>query len=172
MMKKRMMILMLALVAMLPMQAQSLEGRWMAEEETEDEAVAYLLEFNGNTVMQGMVAGAPMEGVGNVTVSISVPPQPFTPGANAIDFKFDATKAELNLEHIDYIDAIKQAIEKEPVKAANARKIVLSAFEQQKEEMAKQMLLSGRYTITKQTADELELKDPDGEVYNYKRINK
>jgi hypothetical protein len=172
MMKKRMITMMLALVAMLPLQAQSLEGRWMAEEEGEEEAVAYLLEFNGDKVVQGMIAGSPMEGVGDVVVSIVVPAQAFVPGANAIDFKFDPSQAVVDLEAIEYIDAIKQVIEKEPSKADETKKIVLSAFEQQKEEMAKEMLLSGHYTITKQTADELELKDPNGDMYRYKRIKK
>ena len=170
---KRLMMLMLAAVAVLQLQAQSLDGRWMAEEEGDDgEQVAFLLEFSGSTVVQGYVAGAPMEGVGSVVVSLAVPAQAFTPGAKAIDFKPDAEKSELDLVQVDYIPEIKEAIKNEPAKAAEVKKIVLAAFEQTRVEMAKETLMSGRHTITRQTADELVLTDPEGDEYIFKRVKK
>ena len=89
-MKKRMMNLVLALMAMLPLQAQSLDGKWMALDEEDGTAMAYILVFEGDLMRQALVSSTDAENVGQVTVAIAVPAQSFTPGAKKLNFTFDA----------------------------------------------------------------------------------
>ena len=170
MMKKTIMTIMLALAALLPMQAQTITGNWIAAEEDEDAGIAYILAFEGNLVRQCVMAGTEMEGVGDVTLVIAVPAQNYTPNSKTINFTFDGSKAEVVVKDIDFIDAIKAVIKDDAQKKEELLKTVQVAFEQKKVELANNMLLSGVHTITKATADKLELKDTDGETYVFCRL--
>ena len=169
MMKKTIIAFVLALAALLPMQAQTITGNWIAVEEDEDAGIAYILAFEGNLVRQCVMAGTTMDGVGDVTLVIAVPAQTYTPSSKSINFTFDGSKAEIVVKDIDFTDEIKAVIKDNPQKKEELLKVVQTAFEQKKVEMADNMLLSGVHTIVKATADKLELKDPDGESYVFAR---
>ena len=168
-MKKTVITIVLALAALLPMQAQTITGNWIAAEEDEDAGIAYILAFEGNLVRQCVMAGTEMEGVGDVTLVIAVPAQTYTPSSKSINFTFDGSQAEIVVKDIDFTDEIKAVIKDNPQKKEELLKVVQTAFEQKKVEMADNMLLSGVHTIVKATADKLELKDPDGESYVFAR---
>lgn len=169
MMKKTIIAFVLALAALLPMQAQTITGNWIAVEEDEDAGIAYILAFEGNLVRQCVMAGTTMDGVGDVTLVIAVPAQTYTPSSKSINFTFDGSQAEIVVKDIDFTDEIKAVIKDNPQKKEELLKVVQTAFEQKKVEMADNMLLSGVHTIVKATADKLELKDPDGESYVFAR---
>ena len=169
MMKKTIIAFVLALAALLPMQAQTITGNWIAVEEDEDAGIAYILAFEGNLVRQCVMAGTTMDGVGDVTLVIAVPAQTYTPSSKSIIFTFDGSKAEIVVKDIDFTDEIKAVIKDNPQKKEELLKVVQTAFEQKKVEMADNMLLSGVHTIVKATADKLELKDADGESYVFAR---
>lgn len=168
-MKKTIMTIVLALVALLPMQAQNITGNWIAVEEDEDAGIVYILAFEGNLVRQCVMAGTEMEGVGDVTLVITVPAQNYMPNSKSINFTFDGSKAEVEVKDIDFIDEIKAVIKDDVKKKEELLKTVQAAFEEKKVEMADNMLLSGVHTIVKATADKLELKDADGETYVFVR---
>ena len=168
-MKKTVITIVLALAALLPMQAQTITGNWIAAEEDEDAGIAYILAFEGNLVRQCVMAGTEMEGVGDVTLVIAVPAQTYTPSSKSINFTFDGSQAEIVVKDIDFTDEIKAVIKDNPQKKEELLKVVQTAFEQKKVEMADNMLLSGVHTIVKATADKLELKDSDGESYVFAR---
>lgn len=168
-MKKTIIAFVLALAALLPMQAQTITGNWIAVEEDEDAGIAYILAFEGNLVRQCVMAGTTMDGVGDVTLVIAVPAQTYTPSSKSINFTFDGSQAEIVVKDIDFTDEIKAVIKDNPQKKEELLKVVQTAFEQKKVEMADNMLLSGVHTIVKATADKLELKDPDGESYVFAR---
>ena len=166
-MKKRMINLVLALVAMLPLQAQSLDGKWMALDDEDGTAMAYILVFEGDLMRQALVSSTDAENLGQMTVAIAVPAQNFTPGAKKLNFTFDAKQVELAIQDIDFNDELKADFKKNPKKEEQTRKFIEKHFESLKEEMANTMLLSGEHTIVKQTDDELVLKDTDGETYQF-----
>ena len=168
-MKKTIIAFILALAALLPMQAQTITGNWIAVEEDEDAGIAYILAFEGNLVRQCVMAGTTMDGVGDVTLVIAVPAQTYTPSSKSINFTFDGSQAEIVVKDIDFTDEIKAIIKDNPQKKEELLKVVQTAFEQKKVEMADNMLLSGVHTIVKATADKLELKDADGESYVFVR---
>ena len=168
-MKKTIFTLVLALAALLPLQAQTITGNWIAVEEDEDAGIAYILAFEGNLVRQCVMAGTTMDGVGDVTLVIAVPAQTYTPNSKSINFTFDGSQAEIVVKDIDFTDEIKAVIKDNPQKKEELLKVVQTAFEQKKVEMADNMLLSGVHTIVKATADKLELKDADGESYVFAR---
>ena len=110
MMKKAIMTFVLALLAaLLPMQAQTITGNWIAVEEDEDAGIAYILAFEGNLVRQCVMAGTTMDGVGDVTLVIAVPAQTYTPSSKSINFTFDGSQAEIVVKDIDFTDEIKAA---------------------------------------------------------------
>lgn len=71
---------MLAMAAMLSMQAQTITGNWITHviDEESEETVTYILVFGGNRMKQAMVAETPLEGVGNVSLYFTVPAQEYT----------------------------------------------------------------------------------------------
>ena len=168
-MKKTVITIVLALAALLPMQAQTITGNWIAAEEDEDAGIAYILAFEGNLVRQCVMAGTEMEGVGDVTLVIAVPAQTYTPSSKSINFTFDGSQAEIVVKDIDFTDEIKNVIKDDAKKKEELLKVVQNAFEQKKVEMADNMLLSGVHTIVTATDDKLELKDADGESYVFCR---
>ena len=168
-MKKTIFTLVLALAALLPLQAQTITGNWIAVEEDEDAGIAYILAFEGNLVRQCVMAGTTMDGVGDVTLVIAVPAQTYTPNSKSINFTFNASEAEIVVKDVDFTDEIKAVIKDNPQKKEELLKVVQTAFEQKKVEMADGMLLSGVHTIVTATADKLELKDADGESYMFAR---
>ncbi len=170
MMKKAIMTFVLALLAaLLPMQAQTITGNWIAVEEDEDAGIAYILAFEGNQVRQCVMAGTTMDGVGDVMLVIAVPAQTYTPSSKSINFTFDGSKAELVVKDIDFTDEIKAVIKDDAKKKEEVLKTVQDALEKKKVELADNMLLSGVHTIMKATADKLELKDADDETYVFAR---
>jgi len=166
-MKKTMMTLVLALVALLPIQAQSLEGKWMnvADSGEEDVNLAYILVFEGDQVRQCAVCGSVIENVGDVTIYITVPAQEYAPGSSTLDFTFDTSQTEIGIQDIEYSDKVKEAIKDAPDRERALRLIVKAGFEEKKHEMANHILLKGTFTITKITADSFEMKDASGDTY-------
>jgi hypothetical protein len=169
MMKKTMIILVLALMATVAMQAQSLDGKWIAAEETDDVNMAYILVFEGNLMRQCGLFETEAAEVGDVTISIVVPAQSFTPGSKTLNFTFDAKEAELDVQDIDYNDKLKATVKDSPEKKEALTKIVQALFREQKEEMAENMLLKGPHTIVKLTDEQLVLRDEEGEEYVFGR---
>jgi len=169
MMKKTMMTLVLALMATVAMQAQSLEGKWIAAEETDDANMAYILVFEGNLMRQCGLFETEAEEMGDVTISIVVPAQSFTPSSKTLNFTFDAKEAELDVQDIDFNDELKAAIKDSPEKSEALKKIVQALFREQKEELAENMLLKGPHTIVKLTDEQLVLHNEDGEEYVFSR---
>ena len=85
--------------------------------------------------------------------------------------KCSTKQAELAIQDIDFNDELKADFKKNPKKEEQTRKFIEKHFLSLKEEMANTMLLSGEHTIVKQTADELVLKDADGETYEFVKNN-
>lgn len=162
-----MMTLVLALVALLPIQAQSLEGKWMnvADSGEEDVNLAYILVFEGDQVRQCAVCGSEMENVGDVTIYLTVPAQAYAPGSDTLNFTFDASQAEIGIQNIEYSDKVKESIKDAPDRERVLRLVVKAGFEEQKHKMANHILLNGVFTITKISDDSFEMKDADGETY-------
>ena len=170
-MKKTMMTLVLALTALLPIQAQSLEGKWIdvADSGEEDVNLSYILAFEGDQVRQWAVCGTEMENVGDVAINITVPAQEYVPGSNTLNFTFDASQAEITIQDIEYSEQMKEIIKNAPDREKALKLVIRAGFVEQKHEMAKQILLNGMFTITKITDNSFEMKDADGETYAFAR---
>lgn len=170
-MKKTMMTFVLTLVAMLPIQAQGLEGRWIDVAKTgeEDVNLSYILTFEGDQVRQYAVCGSVVENVGDVSIYITVPAQEYAPGSNTLDLTFDASQAEIGIQDIEYSERMKEVIKDAPDREKALKLIVKAGFVEQKHEMAKQILLNGTFTITQITTDSFEMKDANGKTYAFTR---
>lgn len=107
-MKKSILTMMLALMAMLSMQAQTITGKWITHivDEEAEEMVSHILVFEGNLMRQAMFAMTSMEGVGDISIAVTVPAQDYTPGSKVLNFRFDPTQAEMQLQGVDFIDEI------------------------------------------------------------------
>jgi hypothetical protein len=170
-MKKTMMTLVLALVAMLPIQAQSLEGKWIDVAETgeEDVNLSYILTFEGDQVRQYAICGSVVEKVGDVSIYITVPAQEYVPGSNTLNFTFNASQVDIGIQDIEYSEQMKEIIKNAPDREKALKLVIRAGFVEQKHEMAKQILLNGMFTITKITDNSFEMKDADGETYAFAR---
>ena len=170
-MKKTILTIMLAMAAMLSLQAQTITGNWITHviDEESEETVTYILVFGGNRMKQAMVAEAPLEGVGNVSLYFSVPAQEYTPGSGFLNFHFDPSQTEMLLYSIDFINELKAAVKDNPEKEKQLQEIVFNAFDKNKQQMAEEGLLSGKYTVVSATDTKLVLKDPEGESMTFKR---
>ncbi|MBO7580753.1 MAG: hypothetical protein J6T38_04435 [Bacteroidaceae bacterium] len=167
-MKKTMMTWVLALAAILSMQAQSLEGNWQSEKQMEGVKMDYFLNFEGNQMSQSVVFTCEKE-IGTVSILFSVPAQSYTPGATQLKFAFDASKTEVKFKEVKFNEASKEAIKENPSLENLMKQLVLDDFEEQKETVAKQFLFRGERTIANQTAQSFELKDSDGNTYLFKK---
>lgn len=171
-MKKTMMTFVLTLVAMLPIQAQGLEGRWIDVAKTgeEDVNLSYILTFEGDQVRQYAVCGSVVENVGDVSIYITVPAQEYAPGSNTLNLTFDASQSEIGIQDIEYSERMKEAIKDATDREKALLKLIVKAgFDEQKHEMAKQILLNGTFTITQITTDSFEMKDANGKTYAFTR---
>ena len=170
-MKKTILAIFLAIVSMLTMQAQTPKGMWatyVVDEEAQ-EVVGHVLNFVGNQVRQGLSVGSEMEGVGIIGLTFFAPAQEFTPDSNVINFHFDPVQVEMRLNSVDFIDELKNAIKENPAKEAELKQIIINALTPNKEQMAKEGMLSGLYTIVSANDTKLVLKDPDGESMTFIR---
>lgn len=170
-MKKSILTMMLALMAMLSMQAQTITGKWITHivDEEAEEMVSHILVFEGNLMRQAMFAMSSMEGVGDVSIAVTVPAQDYTPGSKVLNFRFDPTQAEMQLQGVDFIDEIKNVIKENPAKEEQLKQIVFDALNKNKQQMAQEGLLSGNYTVVSATDTKLVLKDPEGESMTFIR---
>ncbi len=171
MMKKTFLTVLLAVVSMLSMQAQTITGKWVTYivDEEAEEMVSHILVFEGNLMRQAMFAMSSMEGVGDVSLFVDVPAQDYTPGSKVLNFRFDPAQAEMELKGVDFIDEIKNVIKENPAKEEELRQIVYNSLAPNKQQMAQEGLLSGKYTVVSATDTKLVLKDPEGESYTFIR---
>lgn len=170
-MKKTILTILLAIVSMLTMQAQTPKGMWVTYvvDEEAQEVVGHVLNFVGNQVRQGLSVGSEMEGVGIIGLTFFAPAQEFTPDSNVINFHFDPVQVEMRLNSVDFIDELKNAIKENPAKEAELKQIIINALTPNKEQMAKEGMLSGLYTIVSANDTKFVLKDPDGESMTFIR---
>jgi hypothetical protein len=173
MMKKTMMTIVLALMAMLSAGAQTLTGNWACEVPDEETGggMVFLLAFEGNLMRQFVIGVSGMENVGAVTTIVTVPAQSYTPGSKVLDFKFDASQAEVILKDIEFDDDVKASFAANPKKEELLTETVEAMFKAKAKEMAENLLLSGKHTIGKVTKGSFVLTDEGGETYTFKDDN-
>lgn len=170
-MKKTILTIMLAMAAMLSMQAQTITGKWITHiiDEEAEEMVSHILVFEGNLMRQALLGMSSMEGVGDVSVFVAVPAQDYTPGSKVLNFHFNPAQAEMQLQGVDFIDEIKNVIKENPAKEEQLKQIVFDSLDKNKQQMAEEGLLSGKYTVVSATDTKLVLKDPEGESMTFIR---
>jgi hypothetical protein len=170
-MKKTILTIMLAMAAMLSLQAQTITGMWVSYvvDEEAQEALGHVLNFQGNQVRQGLSAASEMGGVGTITLLFFAPAQEYAPSTKIINFQFDPAQVDMRLSDIEFIDELKNAIKENPAKEEELKQIVYNALAPNKDQMAKEGLLSGKYTIVSATDTKLVLKDPEGESMTFIR---
>lgn len=87
----------------------------------------------------------------------------------ALNFHFDPSQTEMLLYSIDFINELKAAVKDNPEKEKQLQEIVFNAFDKNKQQMAQEGLLSGKYTVVSATDTKLVLKDPEGESMTFIR---
>lgn len=166
-MKKIFAILAFAAMTM-TVSAQSLEGNWQAEKKMGIAALNYILTFKGDQVSQSLVATAEKE-IGIVTFSLAAPAQSYTPG-KTLNFTLDASKVEMKITDIKFNDEVKAEIKKNSELEKTLRQFEQDDVDEKKELTVNQVMFNGKCTITNQTAESFELKNGNGETYNFKKV--
>ena len=167
-MKKYLSSIAMVLMTSLSLQAQSLDGYWMAVEKQDNISMAIVLYFNGqDDIVQSVYSEITDESLGTIGVAYVAQDIPFKRKGNTLTFNFDANKILVLIRKTEWNDEIKQKIADNPELEEQYKQACMNGFQQQKSGMAEAML-HGDIKIVEITDTKLSL-EYDDEVYDFEK---
>ena len=167
-MKKYLLSIAMMLMTSLSLQAQSLDGYWMAVEKQDNVAMSIVLYFNGqDNIVQSVYSEIEDESVGTIGVAYVAQDIPFKRKGNTLTFNFDANKMLVLIRKTEWNDQVKQKIADNPELEDQLKQAYMNGFQQQKSGMADAML-HGDIKIVDITETKLSL-EYDDEVYDFEK---
>ena len=167
-MKKIIMTIVLLLTVVMGLQAQSLDGYWMAVEKQDNVAMSIVLYFNGqDNIVQSVYSEIDDESVGTIGVAFVAQDIPFKRKGNTLTFNFDANKMLVLIRKTEWNEQVKQKIADNPELEDQLKQAYMNGFQQQKSGMAEAML-HGDIKIVEITDTKLSLEFDD-EVYDFEK---
>ena len=167
-MKKYLLSIAMMLMTSLSLQAQSLDGYWMAVEKQDNVSMAILLYFNGqDDILQTVYSEIDDESAGTIGVAYVAQNIPFKRKGNTLTINFDANKILVLIRKTEWNEQVKQKIADNPELEDQLKQAYMNGFQQQKSGMAEAML-HGDIKIVEITDTKLSL-EYDDEVYDFEK---
>ena len=168
-MTKRLAIFALMLMVAVGMQAQSLNGTWKTTMTEDDQEMDFYFIFTQSTLtMKGIVSQFDPE-VGTITVSVQVPGT-YTRRANNLTVKTNPRQAKLNIDKMDFVGEIAEAMKQSPEVKKMITDQVQKVMEESKGEIVSGFPQSGDLSIVSLTATKLTLRDDTGETMSFTKV--